>query len=114
MISDRCTWKLISKVIRIKKENTQYTSKKLLRDNRIYIDKQSICDQLNSHFINVGNGLADKLPKHDIDLSVYLNRTMTKIVIFLSLMYVIKFKANKGIVVIGTSFESFQRYTRKR
>ena len=73
----KCTWKLISKVIRTKKENTQHTIKKLLRDNRIYIDKQSICDQLNSHFINVGNGLADKLPKHDIDPSVYLARTMT-------------------------------------
>ena len=73
----KCTWKLISKVIRTKKENTQHTIKKLLRDNRIYIDKQSICDQLNSHFINFGNGLADKLPKHDIDPSVYLNRTMT-------------------------------------
>ena len=45
----KCTWKLISKVIRTKKENTQQTIKKLLRDNRIYIDKQSICDQLNSH-----------------------------------------------------------------
>ena len=72
----KCTWKLISKVIRTKKENTQHTIKKLLRDNRIYIDKQSICDQLNSHFINVGNGLGDKLPKHDIDPSVYLDRTM--------------------------------------
>ena len=49
----KCTWKLISKVIRTKKENTQHTIKKLLRDNRIYVDKQSICDQLNSHFINV-------------------------------------------------------------
>ena len=48
-----------------------------MRDNRIYVDKQSICDQLNNHFINVGNGLADKLPKHDIDPSVYLNRAMT-------------------------------------
>ena len=70
----KCTWKLISKVIRTKKENTQHTIKKLLRDNRIYIDKQNICDQLNSHFINVGDGLADK---HDIDSSVYLDRTMT-------------------------------------
>ena len=51
--------------------------KKLLRDNRIYVDKQSICDQLNNHFINVGNGLADKPPKHGIDPSVYLDRTMT-------------------------------------
>ena len=76
----KCTWKLISKVIRTKKENTQHTIKlikKLLRDNKIYIDKRSICDQLNSHFINVGNGLADKLPKHDIDPLVYLDRTMT-------------------------------------
>ena len=48
-----------------------------MRDNRIYVDKQSICDQLNNHFINVGNDLADKLPKHDIDPSVYLDRTMT-------------------------------------
>ena len=66
------TWKLISKV------NNQHTVKKLLRDNRIYVDKQSISDQLNNHFINVGNGLADKLPKHDkLDPSVYLDGTMT-------------------------------------
>ena len=65
-------WKLISKVISTKTVNNQYTIKKLLRDNRIYIDKQSICDQLNNHFISVGNGLADKLPKHDIDPLVYL------------------------------------------
>ena len=71
------TWKLISQVTSTKKVNTQHTIKKLLRDNRIYVDKQSICDQLNNHFINVGNDLADKLPKHDIDPSVYLDRTMT-------------------------------------
>ena len=73
------TWKLISKVINTKKVNTQHTIKKLLRDNRIYVDKQSICDQLNNvnHFINVGNGLADKLPKHDIDPLVYVDSTMT-------------------------------------
>ena len=71
------TWKLINKVISTKKVNAQHTIKKLRRDNRIYADKQSVCDQLNNHFINVGNGLADKLPKHDIDPSVYLDRTMT-------------------------------------
>ena len=71
-------WKLINKVISTKKENTHHTIKKLLRDNSIYVDKQSICDQLSyNHFINVGNGLAEKLPKHDIDPSVYLDRTMT-------------------------------------
>ena len=70
------TWKLISKVVSTKKVNTQHTIKKLLHDNRIYLDKQSICDQLNNHFINVGNGLADKLPKHDIDPLVYVDRTM--------------------------------------
>ena len=70
------TWKLINKVLRTKKENTHHTIEKLLRDNRIYVDKQSICDQLNNHFINVGNGLAEKLPRHDIDPSVYLDRTM--------------------------------------
>ena len=71
------TWKLIGKVISTKKGNNQYTIKKLLRDNRIYVDKRSICDQLNNHFISVGNGLADKLPKHDVDPLVYLDRSMT-------------------------------------
>ena len=60
-----------------KKVNTQHTIKKLLRDNRIYADNQSICDQVNNHLINVGSGLSDKLPKHDIDPSMYLDRTMT-------------------------------------
>ena len=71
------TWKLISKVISTKTVNNQYTIKKLLRDNIIYIDKQSLCDQLNNHFISVGNGLANKLPKHDIDPLVCLDRPMT-------------------------------------
>ena len=71
------TWKFISKVISTKKVNIQHTIKKLLRDNIIYVDKQSICDQLKKHFINVGNGLADKLPKHAIDPLVYVDRTMT-------------------------------------
>lgn len=74
--SIKYTWKLINKVISTKKENTHHTIKKLLRDNGIYVDKKSICDQLNNHFINVGNGQADKLPKHDIDPSVYLDSTM--------------------------------------
>ena len=63
----RYTWKLITKAISTKKVNNQYTIKKPSWDNRIYVDKQSICDQLNNHFISVGNGLADKLPKHHID-----------------------------------------------
>ena len=49
----------------------------LLHDNIIYESKQSICDQFNNHFINVGNGLAHKLPKHDICPSVYIDRTIT-------------------------------------
>ena len=42
----KCTRKLISKVISTKKGNCQHTIEKLLRDNRIYVYNQSICDEL--------------------------------------------------------------------
>lgn len=69
------TWELIGTLISKKKSNSQNTIMKLLRYNRFYSDKQSICDQLNTHFINVGNDLAEKLPSHDADPSIYMNRT---------------------------------------
>ena len=53
-----------------------------MRNNRIHVEKHSICDQLNSHFINVGNDLAEKLPKHNIDPSKYINRSMTNSFMF--------------------------------
>jgi len=69
------TWKLIGTIISKKKSNSQNMIMKLLRNNRFYSDKQSICDQLNTHFINAGHDLAEKLPSHDADSSVYMNRT---------------------------------------
>jgi len=69
------TWKLIGTLISKKKSNSQSTITKLLRNNRFYSDKQSICDQLNTHFINVGHDLAEKLPSHNADPSIYMNRT---------------------------------------
>ena len=47
------------------------------RTQNIVVFCQKCSLLLNNHFINVGNDLADKLPKHDIDPSVYLDRTMT-------------------------------------
>lgn len=45
------TWKLIGTIISKKKSNSKNMIMKLSRNNKFYSDKQSICDQLNTHFI---------------------------------------------------------------
>ena len=43
----KSTWKLIGSLIDRRKNNSQTSIKKLLYNNRLYSDKQSICNQLN-------------------------------------------------------------------
>ena len=47
-------------------KNTQsMTLKKPIYKNKSYTDQQSICNVLNTYFINVGCDLASKLPMHN-------------------------------------------------
>jgi len=43
----------------------------ILYNNRLYSDKQSICNQLNNYFVSEGEILVAKLPASDIDPLVY-------------------------------------------
>ena len=62
------TWKLIGIII----------NRKLLHNNRCYTDKQSICEQLNNYFINVGPTLSAQLPIHrNSDPSKYIRGTFS-------------------------------------
>ena len=71
----RGTWKIIGSLIDRRNTNSQMPSKKILYNNRLYSDKQSICNQLNNYFVSVGETLADKLLASDIDPLVYIQRS---------------------------------------
>ena len=58
------TWKLIETLIN-KKNNNRSSISKLINNNNCYTDKISICNQLNSHFINIGPNLAEKIQTQD-------------------------------------------------
>jgi hypothetical protein len=57
------TWGLIG--LLINRKTSSIPISKLIINGRHYTDKQSICDQLNNYYINVGHNLAAQLPKHD-------------------------------------------------
>jgi len=48
---------------------------KLIHDDRSYTEKASIAYQLNTHFINVGRELADKLPTTNENVNQYIKRS---------------------------------------
>lgn len=50
-----------------RKGSSNATINKLIIDNNCYTDKQSICEQLNTYYINVGKNLASKLPTHHLN-----------------------------------------------
>ena len=76
------TWKLIGSLIDRRKNNSRIPIKKILYNNRLYSDKQSICNQLNNYFVSVGESLADKLPASDIDPLVYIKRSFLNSFVF--------------------------------
>ena len=78
----KSTWKLIGSLIDRRKNNSQIPIKKFLYNNRLYADKQSICNQLNNYFVSVGETLADKLPVSDIDPLVYIYRSSLNSFVF--------------------------------
>ena len=53
-------WKVIDELAFIKKKKTVIPSE-LISDDEIVQDPQSICEIINSFFVNVGKNLADKL-----------------------------------------------------
>ena len=59
-------------IINGKKNNNQTTITKLLYKTKCYDDKASIAHQLNTHFINVGRELAEKLPQTNADPNKYI------------------------------------------
>ena len=60
-----------------RKKKSNIIIPKLLHNNRCYTDKQSICEQLNTYFINVGPTSA-QLPIHrNSDPSKYIRRTFS-------------------------------------
>ena len=69
------TWKIIGSLIDRRNTNSRMPIKKILYNNRLYSDKQSICNQLNDYFVSVGETLADKLPASDIDPLEYIQRS---------------------------------------
>ena len=77
----KTTWKLIGMLIN-KKKNSQVTIKKLIYDNKCYIDKASIAHQLNNYYLNIGRKLADKLPRTDVDPTNYITRSFQKSFMF--------------------------------
>ena len=73
----KMTWKLIGMIINRKKKSNIIIPK-LLHNNRCYTDKQSIREQLNTYFINVGPTLSAQLPIHrNSDSSKYIRGTFS-------------------------------------
>jgi hypothetical protein len=50
-----------------RKKTSSQTITKLLYKNKSYMDKANIAYQLNTHYINIGHDLAEKLPKSPIN-----------------------------------------------
>ena len=84
----KTTWKLIGMIINRKKGCGQPPITKLIHKNRCYTDKASIAHQLNTHFINIGCELADKLPPNNDDDSPvqYIKRSFRDSFTFYSIL----------------------------
>jgi hypothetical protein len=78
MFSDnlKATWKLIGTIINRKKAQQGMLIQKLLYKGECYNDKASICHQLNSHFINVGQDLAAQIPNYNISPTNCIRRRL--------------------------------------
>lgn len=87
----KITWKLIGMIINRKKKSNIIIPK-LLYSNRCYTHKRSICEQLNTYFINVGPTLSAQLPIHrNSDPSKYisgLSQTASFSPLYMSTKYV--------------------------
>ena len=68
----KTTWKLIGFLINREKIAANY---EINYKNRCYTDKASVAHQLSTHFINVGQVLADKIPNSNQQPRRYIKRT---------------------------------------
>ena len=59
----KTTWKMIDLLINRKRKNSP-TISKIVYNNKCYTSKLSICNQLNTYFVNVGPTLSAQLPNH--------------------------------------------------
>ena len=71
----KVTWKLIGTLINGKKTNSLNTVNRLFCNNTFYMDKASICEHLNSYFINIGNKLAHQLPPINTNPTSYIKQS---------------------------------------
>ena len=67
---------MIGIIVNSKRNCAQPLVTKLIHNNRSYTGKASIAHQLrNTHFINVGRELADKLPMTNENVNQYIKRS---------------------------------------
>ena len=78
----KSTWKLIGMIFNRKKNTAQNPITKLIYKNKCFTDKISIAEQLNTHFINVGHELADKLPQTGENPNKYIKRSFVNSFMF--------------------------------
>ena len=55
------------------KTKRQTTPLRIVRNNKIYTNKEDIADQFNKHFINVGPNLANKIDKSNENPTQYIS-----------------------------------------
>ena len=63
---------------------------KLIHNNRSYTGKANIAHQLNTHFINVGHELADKLPISNENVNHYMKRSFRDTLVLPSVVFLYK------------------------
>jgi hypothetical protein len=67
----KTTWKLIGTIVNRKVSHSPPDIKKLVIEQKSYADKESICDELNTYFLNVGRKLAEELPQGNVNPTQY-------------------------------------------
>ena len=73
-------------IVNSKRNCAQPPVTKLIHNNRSYTEKASIAHQLNTHFINVGRELADKLPITNENVNQYIKRSFRDSFTFRSIL----------------------------
>ena len=84
----KATWKIIGMVINRKKSSSQLILTKLLYRNKLYTDRTSIANQLNelnNHYINLSNQLAESIPCHNTIPVSYIKRSFQHSFMFRSI-----------------------------
>lgn len=69
-----------------KRNRGQPSITKLIHNNRSSAEKANIVHQLNTHFINVGRELADRLPTTNENVNQYIKRSFRDSFTFRSIL----------------------------